>query len=76
MESKEIGKRAKETIEVKEFKGDELTLNCNGKYLADALKAIGSAEIEISLNGQMQPVIIRGKDELALHLVLPYRATE
>ncbi|MDF2652909.1 MAG: dnaN [Paenibacillus sp.] len=75
IESKEQTKRAKETVDLKNFIGDSLTINCNGKYLVDALKAIGSAEIDICLNGQMEPIIIRGKDELAFHLILPYRTT-
>ncbi|MGO4496490.1 DNA polymerase III subunit beta [Paenibacillus sp. 2RAB27] len=73
IESKEQKKRAKETVDVKKYIGNALTVNCNGKYLADALKAIGTMEIELCLNDQMEPIIVRGKDELSLHLILPYR---
>jgi DNA polymerase-3 subunit beta len=73
IESKEQTKRARETVDVKGFVGDEIAIGINGKYLSDALKAIGATDLEISLNGKMNPIIVRGKGELDFHVVLPYR---
>jgi DNA polymerase-3 subunit beta len=74
IESKQETKRAKESIDVKIFKGEELTVNLNGKYLVDALNVIDASEVEFCLNDKLNPIIVRGKDETAYHLVLPYRA--
>ncbi len=76
IESKGETKRAKESVDVKGFIGNSLTIGINGKYLSEAIKVIGSAEVNIGLNGLTSPVIVRGKDELAYHMVLPYRITE
>lgn len=76
LESKGETKRAKESVEVIGFIGNVLTIGINGKYLSEAIKAIDSTEVEIGLNGLTSPVIIRGKEELSLHMVLPYRITE
>jgi DNA polymerase-3 subunit beta len=73
IESKQETKRAKESIDVKIFSGEELVLSVNGKYLIEALNVIDTSVIEICLNGNLSPVIVRGKDETAYHLVLPYR---
>jgi DNA polymerase-3 subunit beta len=73
IESKQETKKARESIDIKTFSGEELAIGINGKYLSEALKVIDSPEIEICLNGKLGPIIVRGKDETAYHLVLPYR---
>jgi DNA polymerase III sliding clamp (beta) subunit (PCNA family) len=50
-----------------------LKVSVNGKYLSEALKVIQATETELNFVDEMKPIIMRGVDELAFGLVLPYR---
>jgi DNA polymerase-3 subunit beta len=76
IESKEKGNKARESIDVLSFSGDAISISVNGKYLSEALKAISVTDVQLSFSGKLNPVVVKGKDEMALHLVLPYRTNE
>ncbi|KIL35139.1 hypothetical protein SD71_16030 [Cohnella kolymensis] len=76
MVSEQETKRVQEFVDIKGFTGESFSFGINQKYLSDAVKAIDANQMTMSLNGKTSPIIVRGKDELALHLVLPYRTGE
>jgi DNA polymerase-3 subunit beta len=75
IESNGQNQRASEFVDVKQFNGEGLKINVNGKFLSDALKVIEANETEINLVGGLNPIILRGVDELAFSLILPYRTS-
>lgn len=63
-----------EVLNSGEFKGEPLEINCNGKYVFEAIRAIGGDMVTFSLSGEMKPfVITSNEDENILQLVLPVR---
>ncbi|MFV0381062.1 MAG: DNA polymerase III subunit beta [Breznakia sp.] len=69
--SQEIGS-AIEHLKSAIFKGDELQISFNGKYVFEAIKAIKSNTIIFKFSGDMQAFIIQGIDNnKVLQLVLP-----
>jgi DNA polymerase-3 subunit beta len=75
IESKEQTQRARESLDVIEFNGEPKTFSVNGKFFSDAIKPMTATEVKISLNGNMEPIILSGKDEEGFGLILPYRTT-
>lgn len=64
----------KEDIEIKEFQGEEITISCSGKFLLEALRSFKGDEVEILLNGELKPIILRRKnDDSLIQLVSPVR---
>ena len=54
--------------------GGDLNIAFNVKYLTDVVRSIDTEQIELSLNGSVQPCVITPKgDPNYLHLVLPVR---
>lgn len=71
--SQEIG-QVREKIQSAQINGEELKISFNARYALDALKAMETNKITISLNGELKPFIIHSKDdENLIQLILPIR---
>lgn len=71
--SQEIGSVV-EKISNYEYTGEKLDISFSAQYIIDAIKAIGSNDVELCLNGEMKPFIVKNKeDDSVLQLVLPVR---
>lgn len=71
--SQEIGSVV-EKISNYEYEGNKLDISFSAQYITDAIKAIGSNDVELCLNGEMKPFIVKNKeDDSVLQLVLPVR---
>ena len=56
--------------------GDDLKIAMNGKYLLDALKAIGEENVVISFNTSVSPFTLEGVEEKRnQYLILPVRTS-
>lgn len=54
--------------------GKEGTIAFNSRYLTDALTALGGEEVELSLNGALDPALFTDpKDKSYLHVIMPVR---
>ncbi len=71
--SQEIGSVV-EKISNYEYEGNKLDISFSAQYITEAIKAIGSNDVELCLNGEMKPFIVKNKeDDSVLQLVLPVR---
>ena len=71
--SQEIGSVV-EKISNYNYEGGKLDLSFSAQYLTDAIKAIGSNDVDICLNGEMKPFVLKNKeDDTIIQLVLPVR---
>ena len=71
--SQEIGSVV-EKISNYEYEGNKLDISFSAQYIIDAIKAIGSNDVELSLNGEMKPFVVKNKeDDSIIQLVLPVR---
>lgn len=71
--SVEVGS-SMEVLNSASFTGEALEISCNGRYVFDAIKAIGGNLVTFSLCGDMKPFVIRSvNDDSVLQLVLPVR---
>jgi DNA polymerase-3 subunit beta len=68
------GSKASEALEVSVDTG-EVTASFNVEYALEALKAVDGDKVRICYNGSMNPIILKGDDENAVQLILPYRTT-
>lgn len=72
--SQEIGSVV-EKISNFNYEGSKLNISFCAQYITEAIKAIGSVDVEICLNGEMNPFVIKNKeDESVIQLVLPVRS--
>lgn len=72
--SQEIGSVV-EKISNFNYEGSKLNISFCAQYITEAIKAIGSVDVEIYLNGEMNPFVIKNKeDESVIQLVLPVRS--
>lgn len=56
------------------YNGSRLDVSFTAGLLADAVRALGTEEVTIKLNGDMKPfVIVSREDDSVVHLVLPVR---
>lgn len=63
-----------EVLNSASFKGNSLEISCNGRYVFEAIRAIGGNLVKFSLSGEMKPFIITSlDDDKILQLVLPVR---
>ena len=76
----ELSSRSQETGSVVEkignyeFSGNKLDISFSAQYIQDAIKAIGSNEVELSFTSEMKPFIVKNKeDNSVVQLVLPVR---
>lgn len=71
--NQEIGS-SHEVLPVISFNGNPINISCSGKYLCDALKAIGKETVILSFSGELRPIIINAKDSNDLiQLISPVR---
>lgn len=71
--SHEIGSVV-ENIENFSYNGNRLDISFSARFLVDAIRAIGTEEVTIMLNGDMKPFIVRSKnDDTVVQLILPVR---
>ncbi len=67
---------AREEIAV-DYRGKAVTISFNARYLTELLIRMGDAEIEMSLGGELDPCILRGKAERTdgsyLGVIMPMR---
>jgi DNA polymerase-3 subunit beta len=71
--SPEIGK-VEENMDVQNNKDSKLNISFSSKYMMEALKVFTSDEIELLMNGEVNPIIIReiGNDNV-IQLILPIK---
>ena len=63
-----------EQINVVSYEGNPLEISCSGKYLQDAIKAIGSDNVTIRFSGELKPMIVQnGDDNTLIQLISPVR---
>lgn len=63
-----------EQIPVIKYEGTPLEISCSGKYLQDAIKAVGSEEITIKFSGDLKPMIVqKSEDNSLIQLISPVR---
>lgn len=63
-----------EKIDVISYEGNPLEISCSGKYLQDALKAIGSDEVVIQFSGDLKPMVVKKEgDDSLIQLISPVR---
>ncbi|MBR0462712.1 MAG: DNA polymerase III subunit beta [Erysipelotrichaceae bacterium] len=63
-----------ENIDVISFEGQPFEISCSGKYLVDAIKAVGSDEVTLSFSGELKPFIVTNKeDDSIIQLISPVR---
>ena len=71
--SQEIGSVV-EKISNYEYQGSKLDISFSAQYIQEAIKAIGSNEVELSFTSEMKPFIIKNKeDNSVVQLVLPVK---
>ena len=71
--SQEIGSVV-EKIANYDYQGSKLDISFSAQYIEEAIKAIGSNEVELSFTSEMKPFIIKNKeDNSVIQLVLPVR---
>ena len=72
--SQEIGS-VEEDLSASFYKGDELEISFSAKYLADAIKSVGSETVKILFTGTMRPFIIKDVErDDNIQVVLPVRS--
>lgn len=71
--SNQIG-NSYEQIPVISYQGSPLEISCSGKYLQDAIKAIGTEDITIKFSGELKPMIVQNNEDNSLiQLISPVR---
>ena len=63
-----------EQVAVISYIGDPIKISCSGKYLIDAIKAIGNENVLIKFSGELKPMIITAENDNSLiQLISPVR---
>ena len=63
-----------EKIPVISYEGQPLEISCSGKYLQDALKAVGGDEVTINFSGELKPMVVKREgDDSLIQLISPVR---
>lgn len=71
--SQEIGSVV-EKISNYDYKGNKLDISFSAQYIIEAIKAIGSNDVELLFNGEMKSFIVKNKeDDSVIQLVQPVR---
>ncbi|MCF0113731.1 MAG: DNA polymerase III subunit beta, partial [Erysipelotrichaceae bacterium] len=72
-QSQEVGSYM-ENIITSNVIGDGIKLSFSGKYVTDAIKALGCNVVKVQFSGEMKPFLIKDvEDETIMQLVLPVR---
>lgn len=57
------------------YQGDALTLTCNGSFILDAIRALGSDKIVMAFSGEMRPIrILDPDDDSIIMVIVPVRS--
>ena len=57
-----------------DYKGEEMTIAFNAKYVADVLKVVGTEDVEIQLRDQMSAGLVKAPgNENYLYIIMPVR---
>jgi DNA polymerase III subunit beta len=71
------GSEGKEDIFLQDFVGDKKTISVNGKFLVDVFSTVQSDVVNVSMNGEIDPIVITPKSEPknchSLHVLVPIR---
>ena len=71
--SQEIGSVV-ESIQNYRYEGSRLDISFTAKYVTEAIKALGSEDIEFSFIGEMKPFVIKNpNDNSVIQIVTPVR---
>ena len=74
--SSEIGD-SDEVLSSALYTGEELAVTCNGKFMTDAIKALGGERVEIDFTGVLKPFrLTNPADDSALMVVVPVRSVD
>jgi len=69
----EIG-NVEEKIEIEKNNDEEIKIAFSSKFMLDSLRVLDSSDIEICLNGELKPIILKNSDNDSLiELILPIR---
>ena len=69
----EIG-NVEEKVEINKNNEEEIKIAFSSKFMLDSLRVLESNEIEICLNGELKPIIIKNnEDDTLIELILPIR---
>ncbi|MBP3870895.1 MAG: DNA polymerase III subunit beta [Faecalicoccus sp.] len=72
--SSEIG-NSNEVLVDYEYKGEDMTMSCNGTFMLDAIRALSSEQVRLQFSGLMKPIRISDpKDESVLMIIVPIRS--
>ena len=71
--SQEIGK-IEEKINIKKNKDSNIKIAYSSKYMMDAIRSLRCEELELKLNGEIKPIILKNKcDDNLIQLILPIK---
>lgn len=72
--SSEIG-NSDEILTNCEYKGEDITLSCNGTFMLDAIKALNGEKVELDFSGLSKPIkIFNPDDDSVLMVIVPIRS--
>ncbi len=72
--SSEIG-NSDEVLTQCEYKGEDISLTCNGTYMLDAIKALSCEKVKIEFSGFMKPIKVSNpEDDSVLMILVPIRS--
>lgn len=54
--------------------GGNSSVNANSKFLIDALNCIDGDDVEIGFSSKVSPILIKGKDDSYIHIVMPVKS--
>lgn len=57
------------------YNGEDIRLSCNGTFMLDAIKALGSEKVQLNFSGLMKPIkIFNPDDDSVLMVIVPIRS--
>lgn len=72
--SNEIG-NSDEILTNCEYTGEDIHLSCNGTFMLDAIKALGSNRVQLDFSGLMKPIkIFDPEDDSVIMIIVPIRS--
>ena len=72
--SSEIG-NSDETLQSCIYQGEDIRVSCNGTYMLEAIKALGSKQTKLEFSGLMKPIkITNPEDDSVLMIIVPIRS--
>lgn len=57
------------------YTGEDIRLSCNGTFMLDAIKALGSEKVQLEFSGLMKPIkIFNPEDDSVIMIIVPIRS--